>query len=65
MQNPNISRLEYLDKLFNKLKIIYNVFIRSSTDYNLRDQVSNACKGIPEYRYILYNPASIYKTVCT
>jgi hypothetical protein len=63
-QNPSLSRLQYLNKLFDRLEIIYNTITESSTDYNLQDQVLNTYKRVSEYRYMLYNLAFIYKTVC-
>ena len=62
-QNPSLSCLQYFNKLFDRLEIIYNIVAESSIDYNLRDQVLNAYKGISEYCYMLYNPALIYKAV--
>jgi hypothetical protein len=36
-QNPGLSCLQYLDKLFDRLKVIRNTITESSTDYNLQD----------------------------
>jgi hypothetical protein len=63
-QNPGLSRLQYLDKLFDRLEIIRSAITENSTDYNLQDQILNTYKGVSEYHYILYNPALIYKVVC-
>jgi hypothetical protein len=63
-QNPSLYRLQYLNKLFDRLEIICNTITESSTNYNLQDQVLNTCKKVSEYHYMLYNPAFIYKVIC-
>jgi hypothetical protein len=35
----------------------------SQTDYNLKNQILAACKKIPEYIFVLYNPGPTYETI--
>jgi hypothetical protein len=63
--NPGVSRLECLQKLFDKLQTIQRGLSGSyQEDLSLRDQVISACRGVGECNYALYNPASTYEGVC-
>lgn len=63
--NPGISRLECLQKLFDRLQNIQRGLSESyQEDLSLRDQVINACRGIEECNLALFNPANTYEGVC-
>jgi hypothetical protein len=63
VQYPELSKLQCLDKLFEKLETIRSVIATSQTNYNLKNQVLAACKGVPEYIFVLYNPGPTYEAV--
>jgi hypothetical protein len=64
VQYPELSKLQCLNKLFEKLEIIRSAITTSQTNYNLKNQVLTACKKVPKYIFVLYNPGLIYETVC-
>lgn len=64
-KNSDSSRLECLEKLFDKLQTIQRgLDISYQSDLTLRDQVINACRGIPECNLALFNPSASYEGVC-
>ena len=64
-ENPTTSRLDCLQKLFDRLQVVQRGLSESyQEDLSLRDQVINACQGIKECRLALYNPADTYEGVC-
>ena len=59
------THLECLQILFNRLqKIQQGLTEFCQTDLSLKDQVINACQGVPECSFALYQPADTYKGVC-
>jgi hypothetical protein len=63
-QYPKLSKLQCLDKLFEKLETIRSTIATSQTNYDLKNQVLAACKGVPEYIFVLYSPGPTYEAVC-
>jgi hypothetical protein len=62
--NPDVSRLDCLQKLFDQLQKIQRGLSESyQEDFSLRDQVISACRGIEECNLALFNPASTYEGV--
>jgi hypothetical protein len=65
MKNPTKSKLECLQIMIDKLeKIQRGLSEQYQTEYNLRDQVINGCRGVPECSFALYKPAPTYEGVC-
>jgi hypothetical protein len=65
MKNPTKSKLECLQIMIDKLeKIQRGLSEQYQTEYNLRDQVINGCRGVPECSLALYKPAPTYEGVC-
>ena len=63
--NPDVSRLDCLQKLFDRLQTIQRGLSESyQEDFSLRDQVISACRGVEECNLALFNPASTYEGVC-
>jgi hypothetical protein len=64
--NPGIPRLEYLQKLFDRLQTIQRSLFESyQEDFSLRDQVISTYRGVEECNLALFNSASTYEGVCT
>jgi len=63
--NPSKSRLECLQLLYDKLQQVQEGLSKEyQQDYNLREQVISACRGVKECSLALYNPADTYEGVC-
>ena len=64
-ENPEKSPLECFELVVDKLqKIQPGLNINYQTEINLRDQIINACRGVPECNLALYKPAKTFESVC-
>ncbi|KAH0425958.1 polyprotein [Colletotrichum camelliae] len=64
-ENPSQTKSEALQTLFDKLSLIQQALsYEYQGDKIIRDQLINACRGVPECQFCLYNPAEIYEAVC-
>jgi hypothetical protein len=64
-RHPEKSQPECLEILFDTLRTTQRgLSIEYQNEYNLRDQVINACSGVPECRSALFRPASTFEGVC-
>jgi hypothetical protein len=60
--NPNKTKLECLELLIEKLqKIIRRL---GKNEEELREQLLNACRGIPECNFALFKPATNFQSAC-
>jgi len=67
-RNPDKSRLDCLQILFDKLQILQRGLTEFyQTDYScsLRDQVISACQGVKECEMCLFKPADTFEGVCS
>ncbi|RKF75599.1 integrase and RNaseH domain-containing protein [Golovinomyces cichoracearum] len=64
-KNPEKSRKECLKLLFdNLLNLQRGLSVVYQEGHSLRDQILNACQGIPECKMALMKPAPTYEGVC-
>jgi hypothetical protein len=64
-KHPEKSQPECLEILFDTLCTTQRgLSIEYQNEHNLRDQVINACGGVPEYRPVLFRPALTFEGVC-
>ncbi|KAF8854920.1 hypothetical protein BDZ45DRAFT_627121 [Acephala macrosclerotiorum] len=63
--NPSKTKLECLQILFDELqKVQMGLSGEYQKEYNLRDQVISACRGVEECNLALYKPATTFEGVC-
>jgi hypothetical protein len=59
------SKLECLEILFDKLvKIQQGLSMVYQEEHSLRDQIINACKGVPDCKLALQKPADTFEGLC-
>jgi hypothetical protein len=64
-KNPSKTRLECLQIMIDKLQKVQRGLTKEyHHEYNLRDQVINACRGVKECNLALYKPANTFEGVC-
>jgi len=64
-KHPDKSQSECLEILFDTLRTTQRgLSIEYQNEHNLRDQVINACGGVPECRSALFRPAPTFEGVC-
>lgn len=64
-ENPGKTRKGYLELLFdNLLKVQCGLSVVYQEEHSLRDQILNACQGIPGCKMTLMKPAPTYEGVC-
>ena len=65
IQNPEKTQPECLEILFDALRTTQRgLSAEYQNEHNLRDQVINACSGVPECRSALFRPAPTFEGVC-
>jgi polyhydroxyalkanoate synthesis regulator phasin len=63
--HPDKDELECFELLCDKIRTLQKgLSYEYQQENNLRDQVLNACKGIPECRFALFKPATTFEGVC-
>ena len=66
MQNPDNDLSQNLELLIDKLqKIQKGLSTNHQSDYNLRDQLVNACQGVPECKMVLLKPSATFESVAS
>lgn len=64
-KHPTKNKLECLQLVIDKLCVIQRgLSLVYQTEYNLRDQIINACRGVKECDLALYKPARTFEGVC-
>jgi hypothetical protein len=64
--NPDNDLSQNLELLIDKLqKVQKGLSVDYQGDYNLRDQLMNACQGVPECKMVLLKPADTFESVAS
>jgi hypothetical protein len=64
-KHPDKTRLECLELMLDNLRAAQRgLSVQYQTEHTLRDQVLNACRGVPECNLALFKPAPTFEGLC-